>query len=249
MDDRTTGMTADRAAERRTAEIRQEIEDTREDLSETIEAIQEKLRPANVVAGATDRVKSATTEKVRHMRHTASEMADRQNLLPAALIGIGTAWLLMNRSSRPRTAYWEHDEPAGSWRGAAEREGSGAYGAVGTQGTATERVSAMAGRTSERAGELADSARTAVRETSRRAQNHLQRAIHENPLAVGAAAAILGAAVGLALPETERENQWMGEARESVLDRAQDLAREAKEKVKQAASDAVGSTLTGSSNA
>src|SRR4029453_3556113 len=53
----------------RALEIRSDIERTREDLSETVDAIQEKLRPANVVASAA----SATTEKVKDM---ASQVAD-----------------------------------------------------------------------------------------------------------------------------------------------------------------------------
>ena len=45
---------------------------SREQLAETVEAIQEKLRPANVVASAA----SATTERVRDMAYTAAERAD-----------------------------------------------------------------------------------------------------------------------------------------------------------------------------
>ena len=47
-------------------QIQAEIADTREELSETIDALQEKLRPSNIVSDATDRVKTATTEKVSH---------------------------------------------------------------------------------------------------------------------------------------------------------------------------------------
>lgn len=262
MDDRTEGVVEEAVADHRTSEIRAEIEQTREDMSETIDAIQEKLRPANIVAGATERVKEATTEKVRHMANRASDAADRQNLLPAALIGIGTAWLLMNRSGRRSETYDQYESGPGVWRNT-EYSSDEYYGAVGTRGAdssgadvnvsgmagrATERAGEIADRAKERAGEMASTARAAVRRTSYRAQNQLQRAINENPLAVGAAAAILGAAVGLALPETERENEWMGEARDTVVDRAQELAREAKDKVTNAASDAVAGTITGTSN-
>ena len=36
----------------------------------------------------------------------------------------------------------------------------------------------------------------------------------------------LGAVIGMALPETEKENEWMGETRDQMLDRAQDMARD-----------------------
>lgn len=253
MDDRTEGVAEEAVADHRTEEIRAEIEQTREDMSETIDAIQEKLRPSNIVAGATERVKEATTEKVRHMAYRASDAADRQTLLPAALIGVGTAWLLMNRRRAEPSDYYQ--ESPGAWRNTEYSGSDDAHRAVGTRGGDESRsaidVSGMAGRASEmaerageRASEMARNAGTAVRQSTRRAQNQLQRAINDNPLAVGAVAAILGAAIGLALPETERENEWMGEARDNVVDKAQELAREAKEKVKSAAGDAVGNTVS-----
>jgi hypothetical protein len=76
---------------------------------------------------------------------------------------------------------------------------------------------------------------------TRRARNGFERVMHENPLLVGAAAALVGAAVGLALPETERENELMGEARDHVIEQAQDVARSA---IKETAGDVAG-RLTG----
>ena len=87
MDDRTGRLDmpnataeADGDPDARAREIRAEIERTREDLSETVDAIQEKLRPANLAAsaasGATDKVKdlaSAATEKVKDMASTTTE--------------------------------------------------------------------------------------------------------------------------------------------------------------------------------
>jgi hypothetical protein len=64
--------------------------------------------------------------------------------------------------------------------------------------------------------------------------------MRENPLMVGAAAAVIGAAVGMALPETERENEWLGEAKETVVDRAQEMARNAATAVQEAAGDVAG---------
>lgn len=250
MDDRTKGVTEEAVTDHRTREIRAEIEQTREDMSETIDAIQEKLRPGNVVAEATERVKDATTEKVRHMANRASDAADRQTLLPAALIGIGTAWLLMNRS-KGDDPYLRYDSGSSGWRNRnREYAADDTYRAVGTYGSDSRDtdVSGLASRATERAGEMGEQARAAVRQTSRRAQNQLQRAINDNPLAVGAAAVVLGAAVGLALPETERENEWMGEARDTVVNKAQDLARGAADRAKDAASEAVASSITGSAN-
>ena len=62
--------------------------------------------------------------------------------------------------------------------------------------------------------------------------------IEENPLAVGAVALALGAAVGFAIPLTRKENEYMGEYRDSVVEKAQATAQDALGTVKQMASDA-----------
>ena len=100
----------------------------------------------------------------------------------------------------------------------------------------TERVgesaSHVAARTREYASETADS----MRRMARRRQNQLQRMVQENPLLVGAGALMLGAAFGLAVPETDAENELMGPTRDNMVDRARDMARDAATEVQEAAS-------------
>jgi Protein of unknown function (DUF3618) len=299
----------------RTREIREEIAETRGEMSETIDAIQEKLKPRNIVADAADRVKSATTERVRDMADTASQTAQqamdytrerasgivgttRQNPLPLALIGVGAAWLLTNRSShrgryqdvrqydrygyeRNRTREegpwgderdggvmarlrqnpvpaalagvgltwlafsgrdrgqrsWDsgrdrdygdrwRDPASGPWKG---RSGTGEAGSTAQE--LGDAASDMASRTREYASDTAES----MRRMARRRQNQLERMVQENPLLVGAAALMLGAAFGMAVPETETENELMGDARDSMVGRAREMARDAATQVQQAA--------------
>ena len=230
--------------DRRTREIRAEIEQTRGEMSETIDAIQEKLRPGNVVAEAKERVKSATTERVRQMADSASETAHnayeqtrqmagqvvegaRSNAIPAAMICVGTAWLLFDRYRNNRGSDYTR------WRSSAYRTpeyyGSNDYaryeGRYEEEGALSETASQLRDRTM-RAG--------------RRARNQFQRLLHENPLMVGAAAVVVGCAVGMALPETERENEWLGETRDNVVEKAQDAARNAATRAQEAVSDAAG---------
>ena len=201
---------ADANVDRRSREIRRELEHTRGEMSETIEAIEEKLRPGNIVSSATERVKNAATERVRNMKQSAEQTYDRmrsgvaqsggglmddlrRNPIPAALIGVGAAWLLFGTRSN--------------------RDGrDGDY-------------SSMSGRGYEPA---------------RRTGNHLQRLARENPLMVGAAALLLGSAVGLAIPETEKENEWLGETRDAMLDKAQQMGRGTAARAQEAAADLAG---------
>jgi hypothetical protein len=46
-----------------------------------------------------------------------------------------------------------------------------------------------------------------------------------------------GTAIGLALPRTEKEDQLLGSARDTVVDRAQELASEAVDTVRERLSD------------
>jgi hypothetical protein len=58
--------------------------------------------------------------------------------------------------------------------------------------------------------------------------------LRENPLAVGALGVGVGAAVGLAIPETAKEHEVMGEARDTSVEKAQ----AAQERVQQVAQEA-----------
>jgi hypothetical protein len=250
----------DEATNRRARQLRAEIEDTREELSETIEAIQERLTPGNIVASATERVRTATTEGVKNMAETASEtarsamyrtreMADdfglrdmaSRNRIPLAMIGAGAAWLLIDRMRNgqryERYDRWERHRASYGY-GRDDYDPSGRY----YGGERTRELSSRSGwsETSDRITSSAKDAGYAVPRTTRRAQNRLERLMHENPLVAGAAAAVVGAAVGMALPETERENEWLGEAKETVVDRAQDIARNAANAVQEAAGDMAG---------
>jgi ElaB/YqjD/DUF883 family membrane-anchored ribosome-binding protein len=249
-----------------TGDIRADIQQTREELSETIDAIQERLRPSNLVAQAGETVKEATVGKVKEMATSAGEMMSeaasqtrdaaggaaeyvlesgwvqriRENPVPAMIAGFGLAWLAFAEA------------------GPARRRGyrRGYYGsdpdyAVGTTGQTGEIRSdewreALEPRREAWRGERGSvqrwsrGAAGSVRRTSQRAGNRFQSAMRTNPLAVGAIAAGIGAAIGFALPETERENELMGQSRDAMVDRAQDVARDAAERVKNAAESVKG---------
>jgi len=94
-----------------------------------------------------------------------------------------------------------------------------------------ERVGALAHRVEDRAQEMGRRARW----EAQRLEHRLEDSFYDNPLALGALAIAAGAAVGLALPQTRRENEWIGEARDQLVDKARDAAQTALERVGQAA--------------
>lgn len=236
-------------SEIRTQEIREEIAQTRIEMSETIEAIEDRLRPSNLVAQAGETVRNAATEKVKDMAHTAERAADRvmetsfaqtvrANPVPVAMIGVGAAWLLMkgrfDESSRWRSREYDRSRDANAY----ESGRSGDWGreaaasVVGTTGYADYGSAPAA------APEFAGERRPYYRDV-RRSVN-VERVLRDNPLLVGAAAALVGVAIGMSLPASETENRLMGEARDTVVDRAREAAGEAAGKVQEVAGTATG---------
>lgn len=66
----------------------------------------------------------------------------------------------------------------------------------------------------------------------RRARRAFSEVLHDNPLLVGAAALTVGALAGFLIPETQREHEWMGETRDSLLEKGYETGREMKAKAK-----------------
>jgi hypothetical protein len=238
---RTDQQTDDTA---RTREIRAEIEQTRENLSETVDAIQEKLRPSNIASSAA----AATTERVKDMAHSAADTAGewwessggnsivdrvKNHPVPALMAGIGIAWLAFS-DGHSRRHRWEGYR---SGRNLPARYDADRYRSdysTQQQHESGRGIMESVSDVTERSGRV-----------MRRSRNKLELMIRDYPLAVGAAAAVLGATLGMVVPETERENEWMGEARETAVDKAQQAATGAATRVKEAAADAVSKAVVG----
>lgn len=75
---------------------------------------------------------------------------------------------------------------------------------------------------------------------AQRAQGAFQQALDANPLAVGVAAVAIGAAIGLSIPETDKENQLLGETRDEVMQQAQQTVQEKAQQVQAVAQHTIG---------
>jgi gas vesicle protein len=290
--------TGDAETDQQVNEIRADIAQTRAEMSETIDELQDRLNPSHLKEQLKDQVREqyehaketvrgATIGKVEDMverfgdsvyetRRTITDTITA-NPLPSALIGIGLAWLWMNRqnephrpergySSRPRRdgRYYDYDYDygvAGTYpsRGAYRREStydrtdrgaapdaswSQRAGEAGTAalGRAQETASNLASKTRETVSGAVGQAQTTATEwigqaqhQAQRVEQRLQAGMHDSPLAFGALALALGTAVGLAVPPTRKENEWMGEARDRLVNRAESVAHDTIEQVQEAA--------------
>ena len=141
----------------------------------------------------------------------------RERPAAAVLTGVGVAWLLRGQDIASGVSYLSRPPAGSSARSAAQ--------------DATERARAQVEDATERARAQIDEVGTEAQATVRRAQGQLQRVMHETPLAVGAAAFGLGAAVGLAVPSTPQESQLMGEARDALVEKTQQAAQDAQKQI------------------
>jgi ElaB/YqjD/DUF883 family membrane-anchored ribosome-binding protein len=227
-------------SERSPEEIEREIERTRNRMSRNIDELGDRLSPGNLKEEAKSAIKDAAHGAVSNVgeqaRRTSSRLVEviRENPLPVIAVGAGVTWLLTQRSrsdvSGDRMARYAYTGPE-------RRQGHGIKNRVGNAMSGMkESVSDAAGGVTERAGEIKEQAGerlsdwgSQARSQSQRLKTNLEHAAEENPLALAVGAAVVGLALGLLLPETQRENELMGSARDQLVDRAGETVERAKD--------------------
>jgi ElaB/YqjD/DUF883 family membrane-anchored ribosome-binding protein len=234
-------------SERSPEEIEREIERTRDRMSRNIDELGDRLSPSNLKEEAKSAIKDAAQGAVSNVgeqaRRTSSRLVEviRENPLPVIAVGAGVTWLLTQRSrsdvSGDRMARYAYTGPERrQGHGIKERVGSAVSGVKESVSGVKQSVSEAAGGVAERAGELKDQAGERIgdwgnqaRWQSRRLKTNLEHTAEENPLALAVGAAVVGLALGLLLPGTQRENELMGPARDQLVNRAEETVERAKD--------------------
>ena len=242
--------------------IKAQIEETRADLGETIDAIQEKLSFSNIsgqvseqvnnaVETAKEAVYDATIGKVVNiMKNLGNEISGtsigttiKKNPLPFILIGAGAGMLVYNAyssdssgGSRRRTLANRPDRQIGEGNEASE--GGRLTAVTGAISGVKDTVSTAAGTAYEKVTGAVDQVYNKAGEYGTSAREQYDHYIDENPLAVGAVALALGAAVGMAIPATRYEGKLMGQARQDLINKAQDTASSLLHETKQTVGEA-----------
>jgi hypothetical protein len=246
-----------------TADKMMELEQTREEMHETVEAIGDRLSPAAITQSAKETVREATVGKVEDMAQSASRVLDdagmsaleartgivetiRQNPLPATMAGIGLAWLLTHRAPGYQTTRWQDSRRRQSWEGSGRDAVGRRVDAVGERasevgdrvtGRVEEGVDAIGRRVDdvgERVGDVPDQVRYRVYDLSEQARS----LIEDSPLAVGAVAVAVGTAIGAALPSTSTERRVLRPATNQAIETAEQKATEALDQAEQRMSEA-----------
>jgi ElaB/YqjD/DUF883 family membrane-anchored ribosome-binding protein len=184
---------------RNPAHIEADIEKTREQMSETLNAIQEKFSPGRLVDDVMEYFQSDSAE------HFGNNLVDsiKRNPLPVALVGVGLGWLMMSGRNGNGRGYEYPDTssmyPSGGVRAGSSYRGSSVYGspssttggAAYTSGTAdyTSGTADAGGRSASnmqdlknKAGGALDSAQQKVSECAHKVSEgaqHIQQKVGE----------------------------------------------------------------------
>jgi hypothetical protein len=226
------GMTEDEAAE--VAEIRADIEDTRQEMGGTLNELGDRLEPGHLVQQVKENVREATIGRVEETAKGVSEMVMdtiKRNPIPAALAGAGLAMLWANRSkggtnSSYRSGYGYQSRPASAYEGGGEGIGSKTRDAASTVGEAAatvgQNVTGAVGTVAEGAGQ-----------TAQQVGWKLESFMQASPLAMGAIAAGAGAVVASIVPATPQEREMLGDASRQVTSAVRDTVDQATAKAEE----------------
>ena len=238
--------------------IKDEIEDVRSNMGETIDELQERLSVPAITANIKQEVSEQFASAVDSTKEVAYDTAVKGlstimrsyseltkmtgGVLPLVLIGAGAGLIVMNRRSGGGS-YRSGATNGGSVKFARNRQGTGSGSsglgiAEAASGAASSVYETVEGAVSSTASKVADVAATGREKYS----NYLD----QNPMAVGAVAAAMGLAVGLALPLTDTETEMLGETAGSIKGQLQDAARETVGSIKETANELLDSVGQGS---
>jgi ElaB/YqjD/DUF883 family membrane-anchored ribosome-binding protein len=123
-----------------------------------------------------------------------------------------------------------------AWHAAGEALESMGQKASDTAGQVRERTGQVLGQAREKAQELTGEARERAQRAGRKVKEQTRHLFEEQPLVLGALGIAVGAALGASLPRTRQEDEWLGETRDEVMHRADEVGgewlRETREQVK-----------------
>lgn len=207
------------------AQSRIEIERTRADMGETVDAIQQRLSPENVK-------EQAKTQAKQGARDAGSGLVEtiKQNPVPVAMIGAGLGWLAWSAGSGGSSSGGSY----GSYGGNSGSSSTQQARAQQATGQAQERASQMTGQAQEKASQAGEQAQ----QQAQRAKSGFQQTLQESPLALGALAFGVGAAFGFSMPGSRKEDELMGEKRDQLANQAQQKIDETQQRAQRVAEQA-----------
>ena len=203
-------------------------------IAATVDDIQERLSPRRIIGDAASDLQTRGSELLE-----SGARLVREHPVALSLIGLSLGLLLLKRDSGPNASdayqdvYGDDDYDTGDSDepGAVRRNLDKAREAVGAaKSTLADKAAAARDAAGdgwdaarERSAALAGRARSTVGATGRKAGD----ALEDHPLAAAVIGVATGALIGAMLPRTAREDEWLGESRDRLAERARAAAKAA----------------------
>jgi ElaB/YqjD/DUF883 family membrane-anchored ribosome-binding protein len=239
--------------------LEREIDAQRNSIGNIVDALESKFSAGQLLDQALSYTKGNGGEFFNNLGTTI-----KNNPLPTVLTSVGLLWLMMGQNRSPATP-----SASSSLGHLGERVSDMAHSVTDSFSDAKSRIEETARRMKDKAGQVTDKAGAltdnvgarlsetgqhlnkgshdvsdTLHQQARKAQSGLNYLLQEQPLALAAMGIAIGAALGAALPVTERENRVMGQASDELTSKAKNLASEGYEKVSQMGKELVDEAKT-----
>jgi len=225
--------------------LEREIDAQRSSIGNLVDALENKLSPGQLIDQALAFTKGNGGEFFTNLGNTI-----KANPVPTVLTSVGLLWLMMGQNRRPvpGSGHSMFDDLGERLSGMAESVSDTLGNAKAQVQDKVHQVQDSASRLKEKASHLTDSvsgkvsaagqqvnmgthdATDAMRRQTRNVQSGFNYMLKEQPLALAAIGIAIGAMAGAALPTTERENRLLGQASDTLTDKAKHMASEGYDK-------------------
>jgi hypothetical protein len=235
-------------------QIESEIRSTRRDIDRTLDALQTRLSPGQLLDQALGYMKSGGGQFAANFGRTVT-----QNPVPVALLGIGCLWLMCSGPQAQAGNRQFGDMSLRADKAWGEKAADAREAAAATAGEWSEEARDRTYAAADMARDYAQSAGGAAREYTEAARRYAHRAedyahaawsrgtrageaarhaVDDYPLVIGAVGLAIGALAAALLPSTRREDELMGAAADELKRTARNVAGEEADKLRTVAASA-----------
>lgn len=218
------------SADRSAADLEREGAQIRADLDRTLDEIEHKLSPGELLDRSVDFLRNNGSEFVREAGETV-----RNNPIPVLLTAAGLIWLTTSIATRHRPRASSYGDEFSNYRGGSEDLSKYGHNDGGIRGEVDEARSRMSHAAHRMTDRVTDKAQD-IAGRARGVSSGLMNLVQEQPVALGALALAAGALLGAALPTTKYENRTVGPTRDRTVARAKEMGQREYENLKQAMS-------------
>lgn len=230
-----------------TDQIEHDLAETRARMDRRLDQLGDKLSPNQLVNDALAHVSGGDGAD---FAQTLIAKA-RANPIPAALAGVGIAWLVASNQHRQRGESDLSTRLRSAEAGVvqlgdehadvhASRLDDARGQVLGVARTASDTAASYAQRIRDALAATTQSVRETTHDLAGKNKGGGIRSLASNPIAIGAAAALVGLIVGALIPVTDQEERALGSLAGQLRDKGRDAAQTLVDRGAQVAGDAVG---------